>query len=72
MVAFNQSWLRNEFVRARYWEGQLLSLMGDEVLAKNVLSEAFEGRCKLMPADMRPAEALTSKDYDALVIFWSR
>ncbi|KPI37323.1 uncharacterized protein AB675_1583 [Cyphellophora attinorum] len=72
LIAFKQPWLKNEYVRAKYWESQLLSSMDEEDLAKTAQSEAFEGRRQLKPSDTRPVDALTHKDYDDLVIFWSR
>jgi hypothetical protein len=49
-----------------------LLAMDDTDGAREAHLEAYEGRRKLMPSDMRPADALNYKDYDDLVIFWSQ
>ncbi|KAL7781016.1 hypothetical protein V8C43DRAFT_328491 [Trichoderma afarasin] len=66
------SFLSNEIARTTYLKGLLYNKLNRQEEADELMREAYSIRKKLEPMDSRPLEALSERDFDQLVAFWSR
>jgi hypothetical protein len=58
--------------RSTYKQGQLFQVMGLSAEAARSFEEAYILRTKIVPNDIRSEQELTERDYDELVMLWSR
>jgi len=68
----SRPYYKNELARTTYKHGQMLHDKGDLPAAEAEFAKAFRLRKSLRPKDIRGRADLSERDYDDLVIFWSR
>jgi len=61
-----------QMARSTYKQGQLFQVMGLSAEAARSFEEAYILRTKIVPNDIRSEQELTERDYDELVMLWSR
>lgn len=71
-VFLYRPWFKNEKARTSFQKGKLLESVGRHSEAKPYLREAGAIYRELCPEDPKKREDLTMKDFDELVMFWSR
>lgn len=68
----SRTYHRNELARSTYKQGQLHAAIGKHDAADQAFQSAYKLRSMIVPEDKRPMEELCEKDYDDMVIYWSR
>ncbi|KAH8660511.1 hypothetical protein BX600DRAFT_523500 [Xylariales sp. PMI_506] len=67
-----RSYHKHEYARSIFRQGQLYLAKGEAEKAEQLFKEAHHQRRALVPHDSRTWDELLEKDYDELVIYWSR
>ncbi|SMR53463.1 unnamed protein product [Zymoseptoria tritici ST99CH_3D1] len=68
----HRSYHKQEHARTVFRQGQLYLASGKSELAEQQFIAAHKQRQALVPSDTRPWYQMSEKDYDELVMFWSR
>lgn len=68
----SRTYHRNELARSTYKQGQLHAAIGQHDAADQAFRSAYKLRSMIVLEDKRPMDELCEKDYDDMVIYWSR
>jgi len=68
----SRTYHRHELARSTYKQGQLYAATGKHDAAEQAFLAAYNLRSTIMPNDKRPIEEVHEKDYDDMIIYWSR
>jgi hypothetical protein len=71
-VFIHRPFFKPEAARASFIKGQLMSKLGKVLESRRYEETAFRLYYELHPQALKRPDVLTRKDFDELVMFWSR